>query len=120
MGIVLKAEDPLLKRLVAVKVMRPTLAADAENRQRFLREAQAAAAVEHAHVVAIHQVGEENGVPFLVMPLLQGETLEDRLRRDGRLPSAEALRIGHEVAEGLAAAHAHGLVHRDIKPANIW
>jgi hypothetical protein len=120
MGIVFKAEDEQLKRLVAIKVMRHALAADPEHRQRFLREAQAAAAVEHDHVVAIHQVGEENGVPFLVMPLLQGETLEERLQREGRLPPAEALRIGREVAEGLAAAHAHGLVHRDIKPANIW
>jgi WD40 repeat protein/serine/threonine protein kinase len=120
MGIVFSAEDPRLKRLVALKVMKPELASSESNRERFLREAQAAAAVEHDHVIAIYEVAEASGVPFLVMPLLHGETLENRLQREGRLPSAEILRIGREAADGLAAAHAHGLVHRDIKPANIW
>src|SRR5262249_25025330 len=72
------------------------------------------------HVVPIYQVGEENGVPFIAMPLLAGESLETRLVREGRLPAAEVLRVGRETAEGLAAAHAAGLVHRDLKPSNLW
>jgi WD40 repeat protein len=120
MGVVFRAEDPLLKRQVALKIMLPALAAVETSRLRFLREAQAAAAIEHDHIIAIHQVGEDRGIPFLAMPLLRGESLEDRLRREGRLPVAEILRIGREIAEGLAAAHEHGLIHRDIKPANVW
>src|SRR5262249_46015960 len=107
---------------VALKVMKPAFAADEEFRQRFLREAQLAAAIEHDHIVALYQVGSDQGVPYLAMQLLSGESLESRLRREGgRLPAfAEVLRIGREGAEGWAAAHAKGLVHRDIKPANIW
>jgi serine/threonine protein kinase len=120
MGLVLRAEDPQLARQVALKVMLPSLASSESSRKRFLREARAAAALEHDHVVAIYHVGEERGVPFLAMPLLKGETLADRLRREKRLPLAELLRIGDETARGLAAAHARGLVHRDIKPANLW
>jgi hypothetical protein len=120
MGAVYKAEDPQLRRLVALKVMLPSLAADPTSRDRFLREARAAAAVEHDHVIPIHQVGEDHGTAFLAMPLLKGETLADRLKGESPLPVAEALRIGREVALGLAAAHAGGLIHRDIKPANIW
>jgi hypothetical protein len=121
MGVVFQAEDPSLKRLVALKVLKPSLAASAEFHRRFLREAQLAAALDHEHVVTIYQVGEDRGIPFLAMQLLQGETLEERLRRAGgalRLPAL--LRLGREIAEGLGAAHAKGLVHRDIKPANIW
>jgi serine/threonine protein kinase len=120
MGIVFEAEDAHLKRRVALKVMNPSLAAHADFHRRFLREAQLAAAIDHEHIVTIYQVGEDRGVPFLAMKLLQGESLEDRLRRKGRLPVPEVLRIGREIAEGLAAAHSQGLVHRDIKPANIW
>ncbi|MGH7173426.1 MAG: serine/threonine-protein kinase, partial [Gemmataceae bacterium] len=121
MGIVFEAEDVHLKRRVALKVMKPSLAAQAEFHRRFLREAQLAAAIDHEHIVTIYQVGEDRGIPFLAMKLLQGEELEDRLKRTGgRLPLAEVLRIGREIAEGLSAAHAQGLVHRDIKPANIW
>ncbi|HSP38807.1 MAG TPA: serine/threonine-protein kinase, partial [Frankiaceae bacterium] len=79
----------------------------------------AIAALEHDHIVAIHQVGEDRGVPFLAMPLLKGESLQDRLDRDGKLPTVDVLRIGREIANGLAAAHEHGLIHRDVKPANI-
>jgi WD40 repeat protein/serine/threonine protein kinase len=120
MGIVFQAEDAQLRRLVALKVMKPGLAASASARQRFLREAQTTAALEHEHVVSIYQVGEDRGVPFLAMPLLKGEALETRLRRAGKLPLAEVLRIGREMAMGLAAAHDRGLIHRDIKPANVW
>lgn len=120
MGVVFLAEDPQLRRPVALKTLNRSLAAHPAARQRFLREAQAAAALDHDHVVTIHQVGEDRGVPFLAMQLLQGESLEERLKRVGRFSVAEVLRIGREVAEGLAAAHARGLIHRDIKPANIW
>ena len=121
MGVIFEAEDPHLKRRVALKVMKPSLVSSAEFRRRFRREGQLAAAIDHEHLVTIYQVGEDRGVPFLAMQLLQGETLEDRLNRSGgRLPPPEVLRIGREIAAGLAAAHAQGLVHRDIKPANVW
>jgi WD40 repeat protein/serine/threonine protein kinase len=120
MGVVFLAEDPELKRLVALKAMMPALAASTTARQRFLREAQAMAAVQHDHVVHINQIGQHGDIPFLAMPYLDGETLEDRLEREGLLPPAEVVRIGREIAEGLAAAHAKGLIHRDVKPANVW
>jgi WD40 repeat protein len=120
MGVVLQAEDPQLHRPVALKVMLPAVAANAGSRERFMREARAAAAIEHDNIVAIYQVGEDRGVPFIAMPLLKGESLEDRLRRERRLPVREVLRIGREAARGLAAAHERGLTHRDIKPGNLW
>ncbi len=120
MWIVFEAEDLRLHRPAALKVMKPALAAAATTRQRFLREAQLAAAIEHDHVVAIYHADEDRGVPFLAMPLLRGETLEQRLQRESALPPAEVLRVGRQAAEGLAAAHDRGLVHRDIKPSNIW
>lgn len=120
MGVVLLAEDSRLHRQVALKLMAPSRAADTRARERFLREAQAAAAVAHEHIVAIFEVGEENGVPYLVMPFLMGESLESRLAREGRLKIEQAVRIGREIADGLAAAHEWGLIHRDIKPGNIW
>src|SRR5262245_34048866 len=85
MGVVFRAEDPALKRAVALKVMRPCLAENVAARQRFVREAQAAAAVTHSHIVTIYHVGEDRGIPFLAMELLAGETLEQRLAREGRL-----------------------------------
>ncbi len=120
MGLVFLAEDTLLRRRVALKTMLPQVAASPEARERFLREARAAASIEHEHIVAIHHVGEDNHVAYLAMPLLRGESLESRLGRAGRLPVAEALRIAAEMAEGLAAAHAGGMIHRDIKPGNVW
>jgi WD40 repeat protein/serine/threonine protein kinase len=120
MGVVFLAEDTQLGRLVALKVIRPGLAAGKEARERFLREARAAAAVKHDHVVTIYQVGEERGTPFLAMEYLEGETLDARLRRQGPLPFDELLRIGREIAEGLAAAHLRSVTHRHIKPSNIW
>jgi serine/threonine protein kinase len=120
MGVVFKAEDPMLQRPVALKAMLPTLAVSATARERFLREARSAASIKHDHIVHIYQVGEDRGVPFLAMEFLDGEPLDERLKRPGPMPLSEVLRIGREVAEGLEAAHTRGLVHRDIKPANIW
>jgi serine/threonine protein kinase len=121
MGLVFQAEDLKLHRLVALKVMLPKLVADSESRQRFLQEARAAAAVAHERVVTIYQVDEVNGIPFLAMQLLQGETLEARLRHQpAPYPVALILRLGREIAEGLEAAHRLGLVHRDVKPSNVW
>ena len=118
MGIVLKAHDKNLKRDVAIKVLAPHLAADAEAVQRFVREAQSAAAVRHDNVVTIHAVDEANGIPFLVMELINGESLQDRMKR-GPLPADAIVRFGIQIASGLEAAHRRGLIHRDIKPANI-
>jgi serine/threonine protein kinase len=120
MGVVFLAEDLRLKRPVALKVMKPELSRRPDFSARFRREAQAAAAVKHDHIATIHQVGEDRGIPFLTMELLEGETLATRLDRAGRLPIPEVLRIGQEMARALSAAHAKGLIHRDIKPANIW
>lgn len=120
MGGVFLAEDTQLHRRVALKVMRPDVSGQANADERFLREARAAAAVHHDHIVTIFQVGRDGQVPFLAMEFLEGESLEDRLRRERVMPLVDILRIGREIAEGLAAAHARGLVHRDIKPANIW
>jgi serine/threonine protein kinase len=120
MGHVFRAEDVQLRRAVALKVMLPRFAEDPRSRLRFQREARAAAALDHEHIVAIYQVGEDRGIPFVAMPLLHGEPLSDRLRRESRLPIGDVVRIGREIAEGLAAAHDHGLVHRDIKPANVF
>jgi serine/threonine protein kinase len=120
MGLVFEAEDANLGRRVALKVIRPEQAGTSAARLRFMREARAAAAIEHDHIVTVFQVGEDNHVPFLAMQLLQGESLAERLRRHGPLPIAEVVRIAREAAEGLAAAHARGLIHRDVKPANIF
>jgi WD40 repeat protein len=119
MGVVLKAFDPALHRLVAIKVMAPILAGSATSRQRFMREAQAAAAVRHDHIVTVHGVHEADGLPYLVMQYIAGESLQDRLDRTGPLEVADVVRIGFQIASGLAAAHRQGLIHRDIKPANI-
>lgn len=118
-GIVLKGYDRELNRYVAVKVLAPHLAHNAAARKRFAREAQAAAAVVHPHVVAIHTIEATGKLPYLVMPLIAGESLQERLDREGPLDAKEILRIGLQVAQGLAAAHAQGVVHRDVKPANI-
>ncbi len=118
-GIVLKALDPDLLRPVAIKVLAPYLAPSGTARQRFLREARAAAAVSQDHIVTIHAVEAGEALPYIVMEYVTGISLQQRLDRDGPLAPAEIARIGHQAARGLAAAHAQGLVHRDIKPANI-
>lgn len=119
MGRVYAARDPALNRRVAIKVLAPEWATDDVAHRRFVSEARAAAAVSSPFVVAIHAVEETQGLPCLVMELVDGETLQDRLDRDGPLPFDEVVRIGLGAARGLAAAHARGLVHRDVKPSNI-
>ncbi|MHC4878533.1 MAG: protein kinase domain-containing protein [Planctomycetota bacterium] len=119
MGVVLKGYDRELNRFVAVKVLAPHYATSAAARKRFAREAQAAAAVVHPHVLAIHSVDASGRLPYLVMPLVTGESLQQRIEREGSLSLEEILRIGSQAARGLQAAHDQGLVHRDIKPGNI-
>jgi len=119
MGVVLRGFDLELKRHVAIKVLAPQLAHSPLARQRFTREAQAAAAVVHPNVLAIHQVQPTGRLPFIVMPLVAGESLAERLAARGQLELREVLRIGMQAAAGLAAAHEQGIVHRDVKPANI-
>ena len=119
MGVVLKGHEPALNRYVAIKLLAPHLASNGAARQRFSREAQAAAAVLHENVIAIHRVDQSQGLPYLVMPFIGGVSLQKRIDLEGPLPLAAILRIARQIAAGLSAAHAQGLVHRDVKPANI-
>jgi tetratricopeptide (TPR) repeat protein len=119
MGIVLLSYDQELRRTVALKVL-PPHRADPKARARFVREAQAAAGVDHDHIVQVHAVANPaDGPPYFVMQYVQGPTLRQRIKQDGRLEAREAARICGQVAEGLAAAHQAGLIHRDIKPGNV-
>ena len=120
MGVVYRAEDQLLGREVAVKVIRHSASKKAEVKERFLREARATGRIDHENVVTVHQVGEDKGVVFIAMPLLRGESLAAKLKREQRLPESEVLEIGRQVAAGLSAAFEHRLTHRDVKPDNIW
>ncbi len=117
-GIVAKAFDEKLHRVVAIKLMRPEIASTSPPRKRFLREARTAAAVMHENIVAIYAV-EEDPIPYLVMEYILGKTLQQRMNERGPLEVPELLRIGQQVAAGMAAAHAVNLIHRDIKPSNI-
>ncbi len=119
MGVVFKAFDTELNRPVAIKLLAPYLASSGPAWKRFAREARAAAAVVHQHVVPIHNVETERESPFIVMHYVSGESLQARIDRNGPLQLCEILRIGMQVADGLSAAHQQGLVHRDIKPSNI-
>jgi eukaryotic-like serine/threonine-protein kinase len=119
MGIVRRARDEVLARDVAVKLLADNLAVDPEARDRFLREARAAAAITHPNVVAVHDVGEEHGRPYLVMELLEAGSLVTRLRRDRSIPALEVTSIARDALRGLGALHAAGIVHRDVKPANL-
>jgi serine/threonine protein kinase/Leucine-rich repeat (LRR) protein len=117
-GIVVKAFDTKLHRLVAIKLMSPMLATTSAPRKRFLREARSAAAVRHENVIAIYAV-EDQPIPYLVMEYIAGRTLQQKVEASSPLEVLDVLRIGRQIAAGLAAAHAMGLIHRDIKPANI-
>lgn len=117
-GVVFKALDEQLNRFVALKILRPSLGESA--RQRFLQEAQAAAAIDHENIITIYQVGEESSLAFIAMQLLPGETLEALLSREKKLAPDTAKEIARQITVGLSAAHEQGMIHRDIKPANIW
>jgi serine/threonine protein kinase len=117
-GIVVKAFDDNLHRVVAIKILNPEMAATSAPRKRFLREARAAAQVKHENVVQIYAV-EEQPIPYLVMEYVEGPTLQQQLDDDGPLDPPEVARLGVQIARGLAAAHDRGLIHRDVKPGNV-
>jgi len=119
MGVVTKAIDTKLRRVVAIKTLSRHFASHPQARSRFLREAQFAASVHHDNVVAIYGIDDQAEMPFLVMEYVQGKSLQQRIDESGPMPFTDVLRIGIQIASGLAAAHRNGVVHRDIKPANI-
>ena len=119
MGIVFKAFDSALHRPVAIKVLSPQLATSPRARRRFMREARAVAGINHPNVVTIHSVDEQGGLPYLVMEFVSGRTLRERLKISPPLDHFSIVRISVQIADGLAAAHRHGIIHRDIKPGNI-
>ena len=118
MGEVYRARDPKLNRDVAIKVLLPSVANDPDRLARFSREAQVLASLNHPNIAHIHGLEESNGVTALVMELVEGEDLSQRISR-GPIPLDEALPIARQIAEALEAAHDHGIIHRDLKPANI-
>src|SRR5688572_6097514 len=118
MGEVYKARDTRLDRTVAIKVMAALSQADPDSRARFEREAKVLASFDHPHICALHDVGREGEVDFIVMPFVTGETLSARLAK-GPMPLAEALVTASQIADALDRAHAHGIVHRDLKPGNV-
>ncbi len=120
MGIVFQAEDLKLNRHVAIKLIRPKRFKDQLTTQRFLTEARSAAKLTNDHIVTVYHVGQHGELPYLVMQLLTGQSLADRMRQEKKLEVLAALQIARQIAQGLAAAHVEGMVHRDIKPDNIW
>ena len=119
MGVVYLATDLRLKRRVALKLVAPELAADARFRERFLREAELAASLDHSHVVPVYGAGETDGQLWMAMRYVQGTDLRTLLEQEGPLEPARAVELCSQVGAALDAAHAHGLVHRDVKPANV-
>src|ERR1700744_5700108 len=119
MGGVYRAHDSRLDRTVAIKVLPPSFSADRERLQRFSQEARAAAALNHPNILAIFDIGEDKGAPYVVSELLEGQTLRDRLR-SGPLSIRKATDFALQIAHGLAAAHEKGIVHRDLKPENLF
>ena len=119
MSTVYRAFDPTLERHVAIKLMHRDISNDADQLERFRREARAVAQLNHPHVVTVIDAGEDDGNPFIVFEYVEGETLKDRIRRLGRLPVAEAVAYAVEIARALECAHSHMLVHRDVKPQNV-
>ncbi|MGZ0166585.1 MAG: protein kinase domain-containing protein [Planctomycetales bacterium] len=119
MGVVWKANDPDLQRAVAIKVLGPHLRHSQTARRRFQREARAAAAISHPNVLTIHAVEEHDHAPFLVMEYVSGQSLKEYVTEKGKLPHIEVFQLASQIAQGLAAAHAQGVIHRDVKPGNV-
>src|SRR5512136_618564 len=119
MGEVYRARDTRLGRDVAIKVLPPEFASDADRLHRFEQEARAAGQLNHPNILSVFDVGTHGGAPYIVTELLEGETLSERLRQ-GSLPVRKAVEIAMQIAHGLAAAHEKGIIHRDLKPANVF
>ncbi len=119
MGVVYKARDPFINRLVALKTITPELVSDPEILKRFYREAQSAGTLQHPNIVTIYDLGEADGRPYIAMEFIEGESLQSIINRRARIPLAAKLRLVQQFCEGLDHAHKHGFVHRDVKPANI-
>ena len=120
MGVVYRAQDTLLEREVALKIISASIEGHTELRERFFREARAAGQLSHRNIITVHDLGEHEGQPYLAMELLRGEDLQHRLTRPDPMSLARKLEIASEICDGLAYAHRRGLIHRDIKPANIF
>src|SRR6202166_1108813 len=119
MGEVYKAHDSKLRRDVAIKVLPESFARDADRLARFRREAQLLASLNHTNIATIYNIEDSNGTTYLVMELVPGDTLAQRIKHDGAVPIEEALAIAKQIAEALEAAHEKGIIHRDLKPANV-
>src|SRR5437773_10789214 len=119
MGEVYRARDTKLKREVAIKILPDEFSSDPDRMARFQREAEALAALNHPNIAAMYDLQEENETRFLVLELVEGDTLADKLRQRGALPVEQALKIAEQICDALEAAHDKGIVHRDLKPANI-
>src|SRR5271167_895481 len=119
MGEVYRARDPRLDRDVAIKVLPASFSSDPDRLQRFAQEARAAAALNHPNILAIYDIGDERGAPYVVSELLEGETLRDRLR-GGALSTRKVVEYSLQIVRGLAAAHEKGITHRDLKPENLF
>jgi len=119
MGEVYRARDPRLNREVAIKILPASFSSDPQRLHRFEQEARATAALNHPNILAVHDIGQQDGSPYIVSELLEGQTLRDRLR-DGPLSLRKVIDFALQIARGLAAAHDRGIVHRDLKPDNIF
>src|SRR6202140_2385012 len=119
MGEYYRAKEPPLGRDVALKILPESFSREPDRLRRFEQEARAVAALNHPNILAIHDIGQHNGAPFLVSELLEGESLRSALGR-GALPQRKTIEYGVQIAQGLAAAHEKGIVHRDLKPENVF